>query len=80
MNKINLSKYNLRTDLIIEKDNIIHNQKIIDGIEVTSSYQNGNYITISFEDITNFEDREKIGKILENILKDIYCKNNIKEN
>jgi aspartate-semialdehyde dehydrogenase len=80
MNRINLSKYNLRTDLIIEKDDAIHNKKIIDGIEVTSSYQNGNYITITFEDITNFEDREKIGKILENILKDIYSKNNIQEN
>ena len=79
MNSINLSKYNLRTDLIIEKDNAIHNKKMIDGIEITSSYQNGNYITITFEDITNYEDREKIGKILENILKDIYTKNNIQE-
>ena len=79
MNRINLSKSNLRTDLIIEKDNIIHSKKIIEGIEVTTSYKNGNYITISFEDITNFEDREKIGKILENILKDIYIKNNIQE-
>lgn len=80
MSKIDLSKFNLRTDLIIEKDNAIHDKKIIDGIEVTSTYQNGNYITITFEDITNFEEREKIGKILENILKDIYKKNNIDQN
>jgi len=80
MSKIDLSKFNLRTDLIIEQDNIIHDKKIIDGIEITSTYQNGNYITISFEDITNFEEREKIGKILENILKDIYKKNNINGN
>ena len=80
MSKIDLSNFNLRTDLIIEQNNAIHNKKNIDGIEITSTYKNGNYITISFEDITNFEEREKIGKILEDILKDIYNKNNIKEN
>ena len=80
MGRIDLTKVNLRTDLIIETDNITHNKEIINGIEVTSSYQNGNYITITFEDITNFEEREKIGKILENILKDIFNKNHIKEN
>lgn len=79
MSQIDLSNFNIRTDLIIEQDNTIHDKKTIDGIEITRTYKNGNYITISFEDITNFEDREKIGKTLENILKDIYSKNNIKE-
>ena len=80
MSKIDLSKFNLRTDLIIENTAVKHQKKIINGIEITSSNQDGNYITITFEDITNFEEREKIGKILENILKELYIKNNIKEN
>lgn len=80
MSKIDLSKLNLRTDLIIEENNIKQQKKIINGIEISKSYKNGNYITISFEDITNFEEREKIGKILENILKEIYLNNNIQDN
>jgi len=80
MANIDLGKYHLRTDLIIENEEVIHQKENIDGIEITSSYQNGNYITISFEDITNYESREKVGKIVENLLKDIIDKNNIKEN
>ena len=80
MNEIDLSKFNLRTDLIIEKNNIKHHKKIINGIEITSTNERGNYITITFDDITNYEEREKIGKILENILQELYIKNDIKEN
>lgn len=79
MGKIDLSKYHLRTDLIIENDEATHNTKSIEGIEVTSSYKDGNYITISFEDITNFESRERVGKVLEKVLKEILEKNKIKE-
>lgn len=79
MNQINLSKINLRTDLIIEKKNIDHEEKEIDGIKITSSYQEGNYITLSFEDITDFDYREKVGKHFEKILKDILKLNNIKD-
>ena len=79
MNKIDLSKINLRTDLIIEKNNINHEEKEIDGIKITSSYQDGNYITLSFEDITDFDYREKVGKHFEKIFKDILKLNNIKE-
>lgn len=77
MNNIDLSSYQLRTDLIIENLEITHKKENIDGIEITSSYKDGNYITISFEDITNYESREKVGKILEDILKEILDKNNI---
>lgn len=79
MGNIDLSKYHLRTDLIIENEEVIHQKETIEGIEITSSYKDGNYITISFEDITNYESREKVGKVLENILKDILIKNDIKE-
>ena len=53
MGHIDLSKYKLRTDLIIENTEIKHEKEIVDGIEISSTYQDGNYITISFEDITN---------------------------
>ena len=79
MGQINLSKFKLRTDLIIENNELTHNKENINGIEVTSSYQDGNYITISFEDITDFESREKVGKVLEKVLKKILDKNKIKE-
>lgn len=80
MGNIDLGKYHLRTDLIIENEEVIHQKETIDGIEVTSSYKDGNYITISFDDITNFESREKVGKIVENLLKEILVKNDIKDN
>ena len=34
---------------------------------------------ITFEDITNYEDREKVGKLLEKELKELFKKNNIKD-
>lgn len=80
MRNIDLSKFHLRTDLIIENNEAMHTKETIEGIEVTSSYKDGNYITISFEDITNYESREKVGKVLEKVLKEILDKNNINEN
>lgn len=79
MGNIDLSKYKLRTDLIIENNDLTHTKKTIDGIGITSSYKDGNYITISFEDITNYESREKVGKVLEQIIKEILEKNHINE-
>lgn len=79
MNNIDLSKYHLRTDLIIENNDIAHQKEIINGIEVTSSKKDGNYITISFEDITNYESREKVGQVLVDILKKIIKDNDINE-
>lgn len=77
MGNIDLSKYKLRTDLIIENQNLKHTKETINGIDITSSYQDGNYITISFDDITDYESREKVGKVLEKELKKIIAKNNI---
>ena len=53
MSKIDLSKFNIRTDLIIEREKLSHRKKIIDGITITTTKDNGNYITISYEDITD---------------------------
>lgn len=80
MGQIDLGKFKLRTDLIIENNELTHTKETIDGIEVTSSYQDGNYITITFEDITDFESREKVGRVLEKVLIQILDKNEIKEN
>ena len=79
MGQIDLSKYKIRTDLIIENDNIVHDEKNIDGVVITSSKKNGNYFTLSFLDITNYEDREKVGHHLEMVLKEILKLNNISE-
>ena len=78
-NRINLSKYHLRTDLIIDDASI--KGKIIkyDNATINKVNKDGNYITITFEDITNYEDREKVGKLLEKELKEIFKKNNIKD-
>ena len=77
MSSIDLSKYNIRTDLIIEDNNIVHNEKNIDGLVITNTKKDGNYVTLSFDDITDNDNREKVGKYLEEIIKDILKLNNI---
>jgi len=79
MSNINLSKLKLHTDLIIESNQGKSHEKIINGVTVTSTDKDGHYITISFDDITNYENRELVGKILETELKKILSLNNIKE-
>ncbi len=80
-NKINLNKYEIRTDLAIEtiektKSKIKVDKEKIDDITITKvnvgkkeekrlNKKKGIYITIEFDDITNFETREKVGKVLE---------------
>lgn len=91
MGKIDLKNYNIRTDLILETLNNNDYVKIekkdnttISRIEVNKknkeiiNKKEGNYITIEFEDITNYEDREKVGKVLENEIKNIINLNKIK--
>ena len=80
MAEINLAKYNLRTDLVIEDNATSHNEEVIDNIVITKTKRNGNYITLSFEDITDFHNREKVIKHFEQIIKEILTINNIKEN
>ena len=94
-NQINLSKYQIRTDLIIENDSLPHSNKsdikrINDNITITNiniddklgnsiNKKKGNYITIEFNDITNHEDKEEIKKVLISELKTLLDKLNIKE-
>ena len=92
-NRIDLSKYNIRTDLLIESDGInnsnVNVKDINDNIKVTTTYVDddlsksllrkiGTYITIEFEDITNYEDRVEVSNQLcieiRNILNDLNIK------
>ena len=84
--EIDLKKCKIHTDLLIEELNL-NNE--IRSINVTNTYLNkkesmkyhkkeGNYITIEFIDITDYENREKIEKVLEKELLNIYKLNNIK--
>ena len=94
-NRINLSNYNIRTDLVIENindKNINKNiRKTKDNISITTinvdkslsidlKRKKGTYITIEFQDITNFEDRIKVSNELEEELKKLIKKIGIEKN
>jgi len=88
MNKeIDLSKYQIRTDLAIdyveekkELKGVKHKTEIIDTVKVTNvelddindlNKKKGKYITLEFEDVTDKDNREKVINVLTNILKEI---------
>lgn len=92
-NRIDLSKYKIRTDLVIEDINtkapnnsiseeLIDNVKITtidvnDSLEKEINKKQGTYITIEFEDITNNEDNIKVSNILEKEIRKLLYKLNI---
>jgi len=93
-NEINLSKYPVRSDLAIEnlsetykknidikKDNNVTITKVYvdDNMSKEINKAQGEYVTIEFEDITDFDNREKVGKILEIEIKNMLKKMNIEE-
>lgn len=91
MHRIDLKNVNIHTDLVIEqindknliKEEVINNIKISRVVMDKNNLLNkkeGNYITLELTDITNYEDRENVGKVLVNEIKDILNKNNIKDN
>lgn len=91
MHRIDLKNVNIHTDLVIEqindknliKEEVINNIKISRVVMDKNNLLNkkeGNYITIELTDITNYEDRENVGKVLVNEIKDILNKNDIKDN
>ena len=91
MHRIDLKNVNIHTDLVIEqindknliKEEVINNIKISRVVMDKNNLLNkkeGNYITIELTDITNYEDRENVGKVLVTEIKDILNKNNIKDN
>ena len=92
-NRIDLSKYDIRTDLVIEEieDNNGSVEIVNDNIRITTidvdddlsnklGRKNGTYITLEFEDITNYEDRVLVSEKLSLEIKKIINKLNIKDN
>ena len=80
MAAINLTGYNLHTDLIIEKETHTTSEEIIDDIIISKTYKSGNYITLSFEDITDKDNYDKVLKQLNKLIEEILNKNNITNN
>lgn len=90
-NRIDLGKFNIRTDLVIDneiKESNIQKKKINDNIKVTTIEINeelkkelnrkvGSYITIEFTDITNHEDQQEVEKCLEQEIQLLLQKKNI---
>lgn len=87
MHTIDLSKYNYRTDLIVEElgeKSEIHKTEYdeitVEKLEITDknkkdfSKKKGTYITISFKDITDKDNFKKLEKILINELKQLLKK------
>ena len=91
--EVDLSKYQVRTDLAIdyveeksELEGVKHKTANINGIKVTNvellkknalNKKKGKYITLEFEDVTDFNNREKIIKTLTLVLKKML---NLKKN
>lgn len=82
--EIDLSKYNIRTDLAIDVADDSLKKKIynLDGIEVVSiclndtnsslfSKKPGNYITISFSDVTDSSNKDKLISVFSNQVHDL---------
>ena len=96
--EIDLSKYQIRTDLAIEAieniseiSGIKSKEEIIDEIKVTNVFvdnegskkinkKKGNYITIEFDDITDFNNKEKVKEIFSQKLKELIDTLNIDNN
>lgn len=94
-NNINLKPFNVRTDLVVESIDASHKpiktqEKINKNIKISTTditkeegtvieKKEGRYVTITFKDITNYEDREEIGKALEKEIKSLLKYKNIKD-
>lgn len=90
-NRINLTNFNIRTDLIIDNNSLANYQttkKINENITISNiivdkkistilQRKEGIYITIEFQDITNHEDQQEIEKVLEQELKNLLKDMNI---
>ncbi|MEG2311156.1 MAG: GPR endopeptidase [Bacilli bacterium] len=90
--EIDLEKYQIRTDLaidVVNTDNIKTTVKNIDNIKITNIYIDeknsqkinkkvGNYITIEYKDITDYDNGEKVKKIFTVQLQKLLKQTNIK--
>ena len=90
--EIDISKVNIRTDLAIEEviNNKYNNEEIIDNIKVTTILidknnkdyflkKEGEYITIEYKDITDYNNSKKVEKVFINKLKGLLNEYNIND-
>ena len=77
MHEIDLSSFNIRTDLIIEDLKQEHVVNKVGDITISKTQANGNYYTLSFLDITDKDNRLKVLAQFEKVLKEIIKINNI---
>ena len=93
LNNIDLSKYNVHTDLAIDNINLLNEhiktiEEINDNVKVTIinlddieskkiNKKKGIYTTIEFKDITDFQNREIVGKTLQTEIEKILKYKNI---
>lgn len=93
LNNIDLSKYNVHTDLAIDNINLLNEhiktiEEINDNVKVTKinlddieskkiNKKKGIYTTIEFKDITDFQNREIVGKTLQTEIEKILKYKNI---
>lgn len=81
MHKIDTKNLNIRTDLVIEQDTFTPTTKeTINNVNITKTIDKDNvYITLEFDDITDYEERENVGSVLENEIKKLLAHENIKD-
>lgn len=89
--EVDLSKYSIRTDLVIEKENknFEHKEEKIDNIKITTTKlkennmvpnkKAGTYVTIEFEDITDSDNAKKVESVFEKELKKLLKETKIKK-
>lgn len=93
--EIDLSKYNMRTDLVTdviseglsgvvsekreEGDIVITEVKVDEEGSMKIGKKKGNYITIEFNDVTDYNNKEKLKKIFSKYLKKMLKETKIKE-
>lgn len=81
MHKIDTKSLNIRTDLVIEQDTFTPATKeTINNVNIIKTIDKDNvYITLEFDDITDYEERENVGSVLENEIKKLLVHENIKD-
>ena len=96
MGQIDMSKYQIRTDLVLDElDNIVDDtlkieKRNVDDIKITDvlvqeelknklNKKKGRYITIEFDDVTDYENKKKVTKVFSDELKEILKSLNINE-
>lgn len=89
--EVDLNQYQIRTDLVIEKENenFIHTEETIHNIKITRTdlkiddvidhKKAGTYITIEFQDITDSKNYNDVKKIFEKNLKYLFKISKIKK-